>query len=81
MTSLVSAGTLTAALAQAGDHLWQSTLFAAAAVLLVLALKRQGASLRYWIWFAASVKFLLPFAALVAIGGSASWRRCVRVVH
>jgi uncharacterized protein (TIGR03435 family) len=26
------------------------------------------------VWFAASVKFLVPFAALVAIGGYSSWR-------
>ena len=25
-------------------------------------------------WFAASAKFLVPFAALVALGGYSSWR-------
>ena len=61
-------------LALAGDHLWQSTLFAAVAALVALLLKRHRASLRYWIWFAASAKFLVPVAALVALGGYSSWR-------
>jgi uncharacterized protein (TIGR03435 family) len=56
------------------DHLWQSTLVAAAAGLLVLALRKHAASVRYWVWLAASVKFLLPFAALVAIGNELEWR-------
>ena len=58
----------------AGDHLWQSTLFAAAAAIVALALKRHGASLRYWVWLGASVKFLVPVAALIALGGYSSWR-------
>jgi uncharacterized protein (TIGR03435 family) len=56
------------------DHLWQSTLVAAAAGLLVLALRKHAASVRYWVWLAASVKFVVPFAALVAIGNSLEWR-------
>jgi beta-lactamase regulating signal transducer with metallopeptidase domain len=51
------------------DHVWQSTLFAAAAGLLTLAFRRNGARIRFWLWFAASMKFLLPFSALVALGG------------
>ena len=58
----------------AADHLWQSTIFAAVAALVALLLKRHSPSLRYWIWFAASLKFLVPVAALVAIGGYSSWR-------
>ena len=61
-------------LALAGDHVWQSTLFAVAALVVAALLKRHSASLRYWVWFAASAKFLVPFAALVAIGGYTSWR-------
>jgi beta-lactamase regulating signal transducer with metallopeptidase domain len=57
-----------------GDHLWQSTLFAAVAALIALALRRQSAALRYWVWFAASAKFLVPIAALVTLGGLSSWR-------
>ena len=61
-------------LALTGDHLWQSTIFAAVAALVAVALKRQSPSLRYWVWFSASAKFLVPFAALVALGGYSSWR-------
>ncbi len=46
------------------DHLWQSTLFAGGIVLLMPLFRRQPAGLRFWLWFAASAKFLLPFAAL-----------------
>ena len=46
------------------DHLWQSTIFAAAAGLLTLAFRRNGAHVRYWLWFGASVKFLIPFPIL-----------------
>jgi beta-lactamase regulating signal transducer with metallopeptidase domain len=50
------------------DHLWQSTLFAVAAGLFTLMLGRNSANVRHWLWFAASVKFLLPFSLLVAVG-------------
>lgn len=50
------------------DHLWQSTLFAAAAGLLALAFTRNSAGIRYWLWFAASVKFLIPFSAMTLLG-------------
>jgi bla regulator protein BlaR1 len=56
------------------NHLWQSTLFAAVAGLLGLALRKQRAQIRYAIWLAASVKFLIPFALLVSIGGQFQWR-------
>src|SRR5688500_10408761 len=62
------------ALILAGDHLWQSTIFGAFVALLALALRHNGARVRYWLWFAASMKFLVPFAALVAIGGQVTWR-------
>ncbi len=52
------------------DHLWQSTLVAALAALLALALHNNSARLRFWLWFAASIKFLVPFAALAALGES-----------
>ena len=42
------------------NHLWQSTLFAGVAGLVTLALRRNRAQMRYWVWLAASVKFLLP---------------------
>jgi beta-lactamase regulating signal transducer with metallopeptidase domain len=50
------------------DHLWQSTLFAAAIAAVMPLFRHQAASLRFWLWLAASMKFLLPFAALVALG-------------
>jgi bla regulator protein BlaR1 len=56
------------------DHLWQSTLCAAAAALAALALGRAPAHVRYRIWLAASVKFLIPFAALTALGRQFAWR-------
>ena len=49
------------------DHLWQSTIVAAAAAVVTLAFRRNAASVRYWIWFAAALKFLVPFAVLAAI--------------
>ena len=53
---------------QAGNHLWQSTAFAAAAFLLTLALKATHARARHWIWLGASMKFLVPFALLAQLG-------------
>ena len=50
------------------NHLWQSSLFAVAAALLSLILRRDRASLRFWVWFAASVKFLIPFSLLIRLG-------------
>ena len=56
-----------------GNHLWLSTIFAVAAGLLSLALRKQRAHVRYWVWLAASVKFLIPFSWLVAIGTHLAW--------
>jgi beta-lactamase regulating signal transducer with metallopeptidase domain len=50
------------------DHLWQSSLFALAAGLLTLTLRTNAARIRFWLWFAASLKFLMPFTALVFLG-------------
>jgi bla regulator protein BlaR1 len=55
------------------NHLWQSTLFAFAAGLLTLALRSNRARVRYWLWLAASVKFLIPFALFVALAGQIHW--------
>lgn len=49
-------------------HLWQSTLFTAGIWLLTLTLKKNRAAIRYWLWLAASIKFLIPFSLLVWIG-------------
>ncbi len=50
------------------DHLWQSTLFAGGCGLLTLLLAGNAARVRFWVWFAASMKFLVPFAALAWLG-------------
>ena len=51
-----------------GNHLWQSTLFALVAGLLAFVLRKDKARVRYWMLLAASVKFLVPFSCLVALG-------------
>lgn len=51
------------------NHLWQSTLFAGVAAFLTLLLRKNAARTRYWLWLAASVKFLVPFSILVMAGG------------
>lgn len=56
------------------NHLWQTTLFVAAIWLLAFFLKGNRAQVRFWLWLAASMKFLIPFAALVAIGRQFDWR-------
>ena len=50
------------------NHLWQSTLFAGAVALAALALRRNSARVRYWLWLAASAKFLIPFSLIVWTG-------------
>jgi len=55
-------------------HLWQSTLFVLAAWLLTLVLRNNAARVRYAIWFVASLKFLVPFSVLTALGRTLSWR-------
>jgi bla regulator protein blaR1 len=52
-----------------GNHLWQSTAFAAVAWGVTLLLRKNQARIRYGIWLAASVKFLLPFSLLIGLGG------------
>jgi bla regulator protein blaR1 len=56
------------------NHVWQSTLFAAMAWLLTLALEHNRAAVRYWLWFSASIKFLIPFSLLVSLGSRLPWR-------
>ncbi len=47
--------------------MWQSTVFAIAAWLVTLALGKNRAAVRYWVWLAASLKFLVPFSLLVRV--------------
>jgi len=49
-----------APLSTVANHVWQSTLFAGAAALLALMLRRNQAEVRYRLWLAASIKFLIP---------------------
>src|SRR5438445_9940005 len=57
------------------NHLWQSTLFAISAGSLTLVFRKHRARARYWLWLAASLKFLVPFSMLVAIGRYMAWPR------
>src|SRR6266567_1254774 len=63
------------------NHLLQSTLFAAAAALLTLVLKKNHARARYWLWLAASLKFLIPFSLLVDLGSRLGWSTPHRVIR
>lgn len=59
------------------NHLWQSTLFLAAIAAVAALLRNDGAHVRYWLWWAASVKFLVPFSLLTLLGstlGADFWR-------
>jgi bla regulator protein blaR1 len=49
------------------NHLWQSTWCAAVAGILAWVLHKNHAYIRYQLWLAASVKFLIPFSLLVSI--------------
>ena len=55
------------------DHVWQSTLFAAAVALLTLAFRDHRAGVRYGLWLVASVKFLVPWTVLASAGSLVAW--------
>ena len=55
------------------NHLWQSTLVAAAAAVFAVVFRRHRARVRAAIWLVASLKFLVPLFALVAIGRAVPW--------
>src|SRR5215467_14446142 len=56
------------------NHLWQSTLCGGAAWVLTLSVRRNRAVVRYWLWLAASLKFLVPFSLLFSAGSDLGWR-------
>src|SRR5258705_13733763 len=56
-----------------GDHLWQSTVFALVAGVRALALNRNRAQVRYWLWVASSMKFIVPFVAVAAAAATVDW--------
>ena len=62
-------------ISELANHLWQSTLFAVAIGLLTLMCRKNHASVRYWLWFSASVKFFVPFTLLMALGDRMDWAR------
>jgi len=53
------------------DHLWQSTLFGVAIGSITLLLRSNSAALRHTLWLLASLKFLVPFSVLYALGATA----------
>lgn len=59
------------------NHLVQSTVCVGVVCLLSLALRNNAARVRFWLWFAASMKFLLPFSLLVdggaQLASAAAW--------
>ena len=50
------------------DHLWQSTLFCGGVWVVARLCRSNGAALRHGLWLTASLKFLVPFAALYGLG-------------
>jgi bla regulator protein BlaR1 len=60
------------------NHLWQSTVFAIVVGLVTLLLRKNYARARYWLWLAASLKFLIPFSLLIGLGTYlGQWRTSV----
>ena len=55
------------------NHLWQSTVFAVLTAILTLAFRENRAQVRYWLWFGASLKFLIPFSLLMSLGSYLQW--------
>jgi hypothetical protein len=62
------------------NHVWQSTLFAAAAGLLTVAFRRNRAQVRYWLWCSASLKFFVPFSLLMSLGSQLPWAPAARKI-
>src|SRR5690242_9470183 len=59
---------ISASLAELANHLWQSSLFALAIGAATLFFRRNRASIRHALWLVASLKFLVPFSLLAALG-------------
>ena len=51
------------------NHLWQSTVFVAAAWTMTLLLRTNRAYVRYMFWLVSSAKLLVPFSLLIGLGG------------
>ena len=63
------------------NHLWQSTLFTIVVWLATLALRKNIARVRCWLWTAASVKFLVSFSMLVRLGERFQWHAAPAAVQ
>jgi bla regulator protein blaR1 len=50
------------------DHVWQSSWFAVVIGALTLAFRKSQARIRFGLWLAASIKFLIPFSLLIGLG-------------
>src|ERR1700743_2483516 len=55
------------------NHLWQSTVFAVLVGVLTMAFNKNRAQVRYWLWFSASIKFVVPFWVLMSLGSHVGW--------
>ena len=55
------------------NHLWQSSCFGLLASLLAFMLRGNSPKVRYWVWLAASLKFLVPWVLLVNLGSLVPW--------
>ncbi len=60
-----------------GNHLWQSTLCLVVAGLLTLVFRKNHARVRYGLWLAASIKFLIPFSLLIILGNNLAKPRVI----
>jgi bla regulator protein blaR1 len=56
------------------EHLVQTTLFAIAVFLITLVFRNNAATVRHLLWLTASIKFLIPFSLLIAMGSRIPWR-------
>src|SRR5215471_8471730 len=56
------------------NHLWQSTIIVGVCAVLAFVLRNNSARFRYGLWFAAAMKFLIPFSLFVSIGHQFQWR-------
>src|SRR5215467_619886 len=56
------------------NHLWQSTIIVGVCAVLAFVLRHNSARFRYGLWFAAAMKFLIPFSLFVSIGHQFEWR-------
>jgi bla regulator protein BlaR1 len=55
------------------NHLWQNTVFAIVAAVFATLLRSYSARLRFWVWFVASAKFLVPFSLLITMGARSAY--------